>query len=203
MKKFALLILALFSLYHLATFAKSQPTTANWRPYFNRTYKFKLKFPANLRCKKTFTRTYFLHSAWSMNNVESKNNPSQHSILEIQLQNSRGKNKEDEVFYYQAYVRIGASSFASDLENCEKIPDSKNTTIHSKKFYAATFEDAGMSQYNSGIIYRRLENNKCYSIEYTETGTNSSSIPNYAEINERNKLLAKNIIDSFEFTNRK
>jgi hypothetical protein len=194
-----------FALYSMSVLAKVMTHPQEpWRVYVNKEYHFTLKYPPTRITSKQFSGAYLLGRGWSANNSSSLNNASQHSIWQAQLQNAHGRDKRGDAYYYQSYVRVGVSTFARDITACQKNPNdthahpaSITTMINNKKFYVSAFADAGMSQYYLGTSYRRIENNKCYSVEYIETGTNN--IPHHLLMTKKNRELAKKIINTFVF----
>jgi hypothetical protein len=186
--KFMLALVVVLSVYCVPAFAEmTSPDASEWKVYNNKYYGFKLKYPASLVGRNKFNSAYFLGAGWSMQGSDHTNNSLQHSVWEIQLQNSRGRGKDGGEYYYQSYVRIGVSSFLPDVAACDKTNR------------ASPFSDAGMSQYVSGTSYRQLHKGKCYSVEYVETGSNSANIPNFSQMTMKNQALAKKIIRTFQF----
>ena len=194
--------------YSATCFAEKMPTSdqnnSKWSSYINKEYGFRLSYPAYLTAAKQFSTSYFLSSKWSVNS-DTENNQLQHALFEIQLQNTHGRDKVGDEYHYQSFVRIGVSTSSSDMATCEKPTNiferskaDESKVINGKKFYIFTFSDAGMMKYISGIAYRHLDQNKCYSIEYVESGSNSNGMLNYSLIQERNKSLAEKIINTIE-----
>jgi hypothetical protein len=200
-KSFLLLLSALLLGASTLTFAED----ANlWTTYQDKDYGFTLKYPPDLKIQHEFTTSYFVHGAWSLNNLASPdNNSTQHSLVEIPLQDAKGDGKDGSSYYYQAFLRIGVSKTSADLTSCEEAsnnfvsgkPDRMQINDHT--FYAFTFADAGMSQFGAATIYRTLNKNICYSLEFVEDGSNN--IPELATKSENNKRLAEKIIDTFVF----
>lgn len=178
-----------------------------WHFYKNKPYAFEIHYPHSVKVDYEFSNAYFLGDTWSVNTSDKSNNAYQHSLLQIKLQDDVGTGNDGDQYYYQYYVRIGASAYPADVAHCEKPrhnfdpnPDFKTALINRNKFYVFAFSDAaGLSQYNSGLSYRILHKNICYSIEAVETGSNTSNIPDYDEMSERNQLLARKIINTFRF----
>jgi hypothetical protein len=176
-----------------------------WTSYQDKEYGFTLKYPPDLKIQHVFSTSYFIHGAWSLNNPGSPDNiSSQHSLVEIPLEDARGDGKDGGSYYYQAYVRIGVSKVSADLANCEEAsnnfasgkPDKMQINDHT--FYLFTFADAGMSQFGAATVYRTLNKNICYSIEFVEDGSNN--IPEFATKSENNKKVAEKIINTFIFS---
>jgi hypothetical protein len=175
-----------------------------WLIYQNKDYGFAISYPESLKIQKLFNSAYFIGRSWSVNNGD--NTVLQHSLVEITLQDMKGSDKNSDGYYYQASVRVGVSSAAADLANCEKptnniFSNSKDKQVQLDKhpFSVFTFTEAGMSQFGSGMIYRARVKNLCYSIEFIEAGTNN--VPDFAAVSEKNKIEGTKIIETFKFLN--
>jgi hypothetical protein len=172
--------LSLLAMLPVATAAAEQCGT-HWSHYVNNHYQLALCYPANMQPRKTFSNGYFFNKNWSVSdNAKSQNNPSQHALFEIPLQNKHGANKAGGGYYAEAFVRVGVSTDPLDVENCEKATDvltyPTTARINDVKFSVFTFADAGMSQFINATVYRYATDNECYSIEYIQTGSNAKNI---------------------------
>ena len=185
MKKYSIVIIALLSTMVLAQIA--------WKSYTVPDYGITLSYPTNLPAHKTFTKSYLLNDAWSVN-ANSVNSAQQHSLYEIVLANKAGTSGELGQYYYHSYLRVGASTEPDDLNKCL----SENLLFTHKKSigngaYEFTFSDASMSQYLSGRAYRYKKANICLSVEWIETGTKGNATLNQERNNVDN--LAKQLIN--------
>lgn len=185
-------------------FGKTNINLSNWKTYKNQKYQFIIKYPAKFKASHQFSRTYLLGSSWSTGSSISENNDHQHSIVEIPLANI--SYQKDNAYYYQAFVRVGASDDPKDIKHCQSAnnvylqhPFKKYEMINGKKFFVFNFSEAAMSQLNSGVSYRIIYHDFCYAIEFVETAGNIAAMPDYSKISKNNQRLGKKIIATFEF----
>lgn len=167
------IILLLFAGYFVY---KNQPQS-NLQTYKNTDYNFTISYPKNLTPEFVFKTYYHLSNTWR-NDVmpESKGK----GIISIPIY--RIENKDSYPRYFDAELRIGASSDAQDVADCYN-PNSgyqlSTTTeiINGIEFRKFEFGGAGMMQYLYGVSYRTIHNNICYAIEKIKTGSNYSDGP--------------------------
>lgn len=193
----------IFILLSIATYSFADEPGV-WQNYQNKDYGFSIKYPPDVKIQQQFSTAYFVHGAWSMNNPGSPdNNASQHSLIEIPIDDGRGPGKDGSSYYYQAYLRIGVSKVPADLASCEDASNNfvsaspAKTQINDHTFYLFTFSDAAMSQFGAATLYRAVNKNVCYSLEFVEDGSNN--IPEFESRSAKNKKLAEKMIDTFMF----
>jgi hypothetical protein len=182
-----------------ANLAEAQPNENPWHIYTNKDHQFSFRYPANLYSHHQFSAAYFLNKNWSVTDRKEKNNPQQHSLVEVILKDIHGVDQGKEAYYFKSFLRIGTSVLPEDVKNCQKAGDNfqlvGSSVIDNKKFSTFEYTDAGMSQYLNATVYRYTERGMCYSIEYVQTGSNNINMPRGV----KSKELAKEIIKSFEF----
>jgi membrane-bound inhibitor of C-type lysozyme len=152
------------------------PTTR----YTNDTYGFSIEYPSDLTPETTFTKYYALGDAWR---AQVTANPKGVPVVAIPVY--RIDNNKDGIatgkpfpLYYDAEVRVGVSSDATEVKNCLAndpgftTQKSENVTINGITFKKFSFQDAAMQQYVEGNSYRTVHNNKCYVVEQIRTGSN-------------------------------
>jgi hypothetical protein len=173
-----------------------------WKTFHDKRHHFNISYPVNLTSRHKFSGSYFFTKGWSVN-LHQENNLRQYSLLEIQLQNFHGKDKNNEGYYFDSYVRVGSSAVPVEVAHCESASDmlvrDKQVNINGKQFAAFKVGDAAMSQYVGGNVYRRLAHGKCYSIEYLETGSNTTGLPEFTAMKEASEALGQHIISTFKF----
>ncbi len=194
-----LLAICASGVLHAATLEK-----ADWHTFGKAANGFTLQYPNSVKMQTSFSKGYLLRPTWSAMSNNASNNAAEHSVLELQLQDIKGSS-----YFYRSLLRVGVSTDAKDMAVCEKTTvDGKETpapevvVINEEKFFKSTFSDAAMGKFLNGTSYRRLYNNKCYSIDYLQTGSNDQkAIPNFLKMSNADQALATEIIDTFTFIN--
>jgi len=152
--------------------ASTTPTvTDELSIYTNGTYGFSIFYPEDAEVSYMFDASYHLGSNWRENALpEGVGTPLVAFIpYSVESENSYPR-------YFNAMVRIGASTDPAELARCEKIADEQGETvlpdieIGGRTWKAFSFQSAGMMQYASGISYRTLFEGKCIAMEKVRTG---------------------------------
>lgn len=140
--------------------------------YTNGPYGFSLFYPEMATVDYGFEATYHLGTSWRANALpEGTGTP----IVEIV---PYAVSSEDSYpRYFNAMVRIGASSDPKELARCEEAAEDQgetalpDATIGGRTWKAFSFQDAGMMQYASGVSYRIVSEGKCIAMEKVRTGS--------------------------------
>jgi hypothetical protein len=169
-----------FSFYHVHPVKQQSvplPTrTASTTPltglsiYTNGTYGFSIFFPGADVATTTFDVQYHLPATWRVNALPDATGTPIFEIIGYKISNATSYPR-----YYEAEVRVGASSDPKEVATCEKsgngevqAPDLKINGIVWKAF---TLEDDAMMQYLSGMSYRTIHDGQCYALEQIQTGS--------------------------------
>ena len=179
---------------------------AGWSTYTSSKYGFEISYPSPLAPTTTFASYYHLPNAWR---VGAMPNSSGRAVISIPVY--RLNNRLDYPRYFDAEIRIGASSNPTDVKNCYSTygygspTPPTDETINGIKFRAFPLESAGMMQYLMGVSYRTVHNGVCYAIEQLKAGSNyrnptssPQDIPQSVLDNYYNQASA--IVQTFRFT---
>ncbi len=160
--------------------AFGKPETATSTPdiheglaiYTNGPYGFSLFYPEAAAVSYDFDTSYHLGSSWRANALpEGTGTP----IVEIVPY--AVKSEDSYPRYFNAMVRIGASTDPKEVARCEvagkdegetELPDA---VIGGRTWKAFAFQSAGMMQYASGVSYRLLSEDTCIAMEKVRTGS--------------------------------
>ena len=209
----AILAVGAFVMYRKSAVAPTLTSTstqsaipAGWTTYTDAKYGFEISYPSALTPTTTFTSYYHLPNAWR---VGAMPNSSGQAILSIPVY--RLDNRLYYPRYFDAEIRIGASSNPTDVKNCYSTygygspTPPTDETINGIKFRAFPLESAGMMQYLIGVSYRTVHNGVCYAIEQLKAGSNyrnptssPQDIPQSVLDNYYNQASA--IVQTFRFT---
>jgi hypothetical protein len=171
---------------------------AKQKIYTNKEYGFSLSYPEYLTTMDKFQQFYHLPVSWSAD-ATTKKLPGQKLIISIPVASVH--NKADG-YYFFAAVRVGVSTNPKDVKDCYKLPEflheSKATrvTINNQTYIVAAVLSAGMSQYSMGKTYRTVHDNKCYSLEYVDTGIDNALS---RKLSQHYLPVMMGIVNSFRF----
>ncbi len=146
--------------------------------YTNGEYGFTLHYPDTAQVEDTFTTYYHLPGYWR---VSALNDATGTPIVSIATYRIQSENSYPR--YFDAEVRVGASSDPKEVAGCLKAtPDQGETAlpdrmIHGISWKAFAFESAGMMQYEKGISYRTMHNGRCVALEQIQTGSSYRDDP--------------------------
>jgi hypothetical protein len=180
-------------------FLATNVSASGWDTYRNDDFAFRIKYPSFLKVSKSFSKSYLLNDQWSIANQKGNNDDQQYSVFEIELLDTSGRDKQGEPYYYKSFIRIGVSTNVDDVKNCETKPANlslvKTVNIDQNNFTEFSFDDAAMTQFVDAKVFRKAERNRCYSIEYVQTGSNTKYMPAFLKV----KQVAPKIIGTFKF----
>ncbi len=185
----------------------SQNSQSGLKVYQNPEYGFEISYPENLIATTTFQSYYHLNSDWRADAFPETSGKGIVSIPVYRIEN-RGKNGEFVSYpmYFDAELRIGASSDPKDLEACLSAYNETATgteIIKGITFSKFIIQNAGMMQYVQGVSYRTIHNNVCFALEQLKTGSSYRDVPNPNDIPDSvldsyyNQIPS--IIKTFEF----
>lgn len=160
--------------------------------YVNKEYGFEIRYPSNFTATTTFQRYYALGDSWRADALLDDNDKSRgESLVSIpvyRVDNHTGGAYVSYPLYYDAELRIGASSDPKDVQTCllstnEILPETGSTEmINGITFSKFIIQNAGMSQYIGGVSYRTIHNNICFAVEQLKAGSSYRDMPNPKDI---------------------
>lgn len=172
--------------------------------YTNGPYGFSVFYPENAAVHYTFDTEYHLGSAWRANAL-----PDTEGAPIVEIVPYAVSSNDSYPRYFNAMVRVGASSAPDELTRCEKAGAEQGETalpdvsIGGRAWKAFSFQDAGMMQYVRGVSYRTIYEGKCIALEKVQTGSSYRDEANTKDIadetlqTEYEALSA--IVESFAF----
>ncbi len=180
------------------------------KTYVNNDYGFELKYPSDYEATSTFGQYYHLQNLWRAEASPASNGKPIVSIPVFQIDQGGVATGKSYPLYFDAELRIGASSDPQDILNCYK-PDPgytsqkiTDTTINGIVFKKFDFQNAGMMQYVQGESYRVIHNGMCFAVEQIKTGSSyrDSSMFQGIPDDQLNGYYdeAGKIIQTFKFT---
>ncbi len=141
-------------------------------------YGFYIRYPEAYATAETFASYYHLPAAWRSNAAPDGTGTPIVAIVGYRTQSDHSYPR-----YFDAEIRIGASSDPKEVARCETaatdqaeqpLPD---MNLGGTAFKAFSFQSAGMMQYLKGVSYRTLHNGTCFAIEQLETGSSYHDDP--------------------------
>lgn len=151
--------------------------------YSNGSYGFSVFYPDSAEVSYSFDPSYHLGSAWRANALPEVPGTPIVSIVPYHTESESSYPR-----YFNAMVRIGASTDPKELARCEKPAkeqgetDLGSVTIGGRDWHSFSFESAGMMQYANGISYRTVFEGKCIALEKVRTGSSYRDEPNASDI---------------------
>lgn len=140
--------------------------------YTNGSYGFSVFYPESAEVGYAFDTSYHLGSAWRANAL-----PDAAGSPIVEIVPYAVKSEDSYPRYFNAMVRVGASSDPDELARCEKAGSDQGETaledvvIGTRTWKAFSFESAGMMQYANGISYRTVYEGKCIALEKVRIGS--------------------------------
>ena len=173
--------------------------------YTNGPYGFSIFYPEASEVSYAFDAGYHVGTAWRTNALPESVGDPLVSIVPYAV-----KSESSYPRYFNAMVRIGASSDKQEIERCEKPAEAQgetplpDATINGQVWKAFSFESAGMMQYARGVSYRTVFEERCIAMEMIQTGSiykedapSEADIPDDVLASEYEKL--SDIVNSFTF----
>ena len=164
--------------------------------YTNGPHGFTLMYPQSAEVSYEFSPSYNLGTSWRANALPTSTGDPLVSILTYSV-----SSEDSYPRYFNALVRVGASTSPEELARCEiQTEDAGETAlpdrvINGQTWKAFSFEDAAMMQYVRGISYRTVHEGTCVAMEQVRTGSNyrddppsNKDIPDTTLENEYNAL---------------
>ncbi|MFA5098904.1 MAG: MliC family protein [Candidatus Paceibacterota bacterium] len=177
--------------------------------YISDKYGFEISFPSNIVPEYQFKQYYHLSNNWRAEASSESKGDVLFSIPVFRVDNGGVATGKPYPLYFDAEVRIGASSDPAEVANCYKpdpgyenqqITDVQINGVDFKKF---DFGGAGMMQYLQGVSYRIVRDNACLTIEQIKTGSSyrdDSMLPGIPDEQLNGYYIeAGNIIQSLKF----
>jgi len=164
--------------------------------YKNDEYGFEVSYPKSLTPDNSFTTYYHLSGAWRANADPESGGNLIVSIPVYRIESKTGVFMSYPL-YFDAELRIGASSDPKDIENCLKEePNYQGATSTIEVINGVTFRrfilgSAGMMQYMYGVSYRIIHNNVCFAIEQLKVGSS------YRDITTSSNDIPDSVLDSY------
>ncbi len=170
--------------------------------YTNGQYGFIVVYPGTDIVEKTFDTAYHLPGTWS---VDALPNASGTPIVAFVGYQTSSSTTYPE--YFEAEVRIGASSDPKEVSICEKPhnteTENSDVRINGTAWKAFSFENSNAAQYVKGISYRTVHDAECIALEQVESGSNNQGAPNSMDIPnsvlEQHYASLDQIVKTFSF----
>lgn len=185
-----------------ATQATTTPSVSEGQAiYTNGTYGFSIFYPESAIVEHGFDDGQYLQGKWRMNARGDAVGTAIVAIVPYTIQNETTYPRR-----YSAFVRIGASQDAKEVEQCEKadtavgeieLPD---VVIGGHTWKAFSFKDAAMMQYQEGVSYRTIHEDHCIALEQVRMGSSYRDVPSDADVNEEVLTAAYTNLDSIVTT---
>lgn len=141
-------------------------------------YGFTLRYPQTWETDYTFKSFYHLPPAWRVNALSEATGTPILSVIGYRIESDHSYPR-----YFDAEVRIGASTDAREIARCltaaieqneQPLPD---VILGGTTFKAFSFEGAGMMQYVKGVSYRAVHDGVCIAIEKIAAGASYRDDP--------------------------
>ena len=181
----------------------NEPSLAGLSIYTNGQYGFSLIYPGEDKTETIFDSQYHLPATWRINAVPNATGTPLIAIIGYSTKSNTSYPR-----YFETEVRVGVSADPKEVAACEKVSDGETVrpdmVINKVTWKTFALQDAGMSQYMSGVSYRTIHDKSCYALEQIQTGSSyRDEKPNAADIPDTvlsEKFNALNtIVQSFSF----
>ncbi|MDB5189093.1 MAG: hypothetical protein JWL82_50 [Parcubacteria group bacterium] len=163
----------------ISSVASSTPVDLSGQAIFtDGEHGFSIVYPEKYQTDPTFATSYHLPATWRVNALPNATGTPIFTIISYRIKNDSSYPR-----YFDAEVRIGASSDPKELARCEKPATDQNeqalpdVTLGTTKFKVFSFGDAAMMQYEKGISYRVVHDSTCIAIEQLQTGSSYRDDP--------------------------
>lgn len=173
--------------------------------YTNGPYGFTVFYPESAAVEYGFDTSYHLGTNWRAHALPDTQGAPIVAIMPYSI-----RSEDSYPRYFNAMVRIGASSDPKEIARCTEADTSAgettlaDRTIGGRVWKAFAFESAGMMQYAIGVSYRTVHEDRCIALEQVRTGSNyreegsgPADIDDTTLLAEYDKLSL--IIESFSF----
>jgi hypothetical protein len=186
-----------------STDTASQPSLAGLSIYTNGQYGFSFIYPGSDKTETEFDTQYHLPATWRVNALADASGTPVIAVIGYSTDSSSSYPR-----YFETEVRVGVSVDPKEVAVCEKVGNGETarSDVVLNKITWKTFAlgEAGMSQYMSGVSYRKVHHNICYALEQIQTGSGyRNETPSAADIPDAvltQKFDALNtIVQSFSF----
>ena len=140
--------------------------------YTNGTYGFSVFYPDDALISYEFDSSYHLGTLWRANALPAGEGVPIVAIVPYQVTNDTAYPR-----YFNAMVRIGASTNPDEVARCEEVAEEQgetklpDVTIQGHTWSAFSFQSAGMMQYAEGVSYRTIFEDSCIAMEKVRTGS--------------------------------
>jgi hypothetical protein len=205
----AVVALSMIASQHQALYpggsATTTPNLTGQAIFTDGQYGFSIRYPDTYTVDYTFQSFYHLPANWRENAAPEGTGTPIISIVSYRTQSDHSFPR-----YFDAEVRIGASTDPKEIARCESIASEQgerqlpDVTLGGTTFKAFAFESAGMMQYVKGISYRTIHNGACIAIEKLQTGSSYRDDPVSADDIPQTTLDAAYasldaVVDTFAF----
>lgn len=140
--------------------------------YTNGTFGFVIQYPESAIVENTFSSYYHLAPTWRANPlVNATGTPI------VSFSTYRIKSEDSYPRYFDALIRIGASSDKKEIAQCLKATSGQGETalpdvvLGGVTWKAFAFQNAGMQQYVKGVSYRSIHEGYCIALEKIAVGS--------------------------------
>lgn len=172
--------------------------------YTNGPYGFSLFYPEFADVQYPFDGNYPLAERWRANALPDAVGTPIVAIIPYAVRQEQAYPR-----HFSAMVHVGASNDPKEIERCERADETAgetalpDTTIGGRTWKAFSFESAGMMQYEIGVSYRTLYEDRCIALEQVRSGSTYREGVRPEDLSE-DALLAEyeklsSIVESFTF----
>lgn len=140
--------------------------------YTNGTFGFIVQYPESANVENNFSSYYHLAPTWRANPL-----PNATGTPIVSFSTYSTKSEDSYPRYFDALVRVGASSDKKEIAQCLKVtPDQGETPLPDVVMGGVTwkafaFQNAGMQQYVRGVSYRTMHEGSCIALEQIAVGS--------------------------------
>lgn len=171
MKKYLVLLILLCAPL-LTAYADS-----NWTLLQNNALGFSIKYPANIKPTKKFTKDYLMQDSWSVES-ESPFTKGQVPIVQFIVADKKVKTKYLGTQRVMVFLRAVMSTRKQDLQSCYQLKYAKtlpDKIFNHRSYKQFSFSDAAMKKQLDARIFRYKTDNACYSIEVISAFADANS----------------------------
>jgi hypothetical protein len=186
-----------------STDTASGPSLAGLSIYTNGQYGFSFVYPGTDKTETEFDMQYHLPATWRVNALTDASGTPVIAVIGYSTKSNSSYPR-----YFETEVRVGVSADPKEVAACEKVSDGEtarlDVVLNKVMWKAFALGQVGMSQYMSGVSYRKVHNNMCFAVEQIQTGSSyRDQTPTAADIPDTvlsEKFDALNtIVQSFSF----
>ncbi len=158
------------------TEASTTPPLTGMAIYTNGEYGFSIFYPQKDEATSSFSAYYHLSDSWRIGALPNATGTPIFSIIGYRTQSENTYPR-----YFDAEVRIGASTNRRELAACTKVGDGElpqpDVTMNGTTWKVFASQEAGMMQYAKSLSYRTVHDGKCIALEQVQAGSSYHDDP--------------------------